>query len=132
MRDCSALARKLFLASIYAPSMTVKAISCLFWDASQAVAALQRQIVNLNKMVPTWISVEERKPDANDRVLACVNILGTPSVWDSVRWNGKEWEVEEEVVYDYWTRIDYPVTHWMPLPPPPIEAAQQKGDPNEV
>lgn len=68
-----------------------------------------------------WISVEERLPDANVRVLACVNILGKPSVWDAVRWNGKNWEAEEEPVYDYWTTIDHPVTHWRPLPEPPKE-----------
>jgi len=68
-----------------------------------------------------WISVEEKLPIVNERVLACVNILGKPSAWDAVRWNGEEWEAEAEAMYDYWTTIDYPVTHWMPLPEPPKE-----------
>ena len=77
-----------------------------------AIAALERD---------RWISVEEKLPIVNERVLACVNILGKPSAWDAVRWNGEEWEAEAEAMYDYWTTIDYPVTHWMPLPEPPKE-----------
>lgn len=70
---------------------------------------------------PRWISVEERLPEVDERVLACVGIPGELSVWDGVRWNGEEWEAEEEAAYDYWTTIDDPVTHWMPLPEPPKE-----------
>ena len=78
-------------------------------------------IEELLAAVPNWISVEERLPEVDERVLACVGIPGELSVWDGVRWNGEEWEAEEEAAYDYWTTIDDPVTHWMPLPAPPKE-----------
>lgn len=72
-----------------------------------------------------WISVKERLPDKNDRVIACVIFYGEPVVWDGVRWNGKEWQTETEAVYDYWTSIMHPVTHWMPLPEPPEEGGAE-------
>lgn len=85
------------------------------WKAVPAADAIKE----LSKL--PWIPVTERLPEANERVIACVKTIEGLDVWDAVRWNGKEWEVEIESCYDYWTRIDEPVTHWMPLPEPPKE-----------
>lgn len=84
-----------------------------------AANAIEKLVSTTDKF--KWISVEKRLPDVNKRVLACVIVLGEPSVWDAVRWNGEEWETEKEAVYEYWTSIEFPVTHWMPLPEPPKE-----------
>ena len=70
-----------------------------------------------------WIGVEEKLPDVNERVLACVSGFGEPLVWDAVRWNGEEWETEEDAGWEYWAPIEFPVTHWMPLPDPPKEVS---------
>lgn len=83
------------------------------------------------KMVPAWISVKEALPAVNERVLVCVDYGDERGVWDSCRWNGKEWECEQEEIYDYWTSVDFPVTHWMatpPLPPPPEAVNAQKEE----
>jgi hypothetical protein len=57
-----------------------------------------------------WVSVEERLPEAPDRVL-----LAHPDFATSVgHWTGKEWDS------DNWhsTQPRETFTHWMPLPSP--------------
>lgn len=83
-------------------------------DAADAIEELQNQIVDLNKMVPTWISVEERLPEPFVCVLAHIPgekpfptvksaFLEKNGLWYS---NGFRYNPEE-------------VTHWCEMPEPP-------------
>lgn len=59
-----------------------------------------------------WIPVSERLPDADVDVLVYV-----PGVDSSYVWLGF---IENDVWYwDTGSTMDFPVTHWMPLPEPP-------------
>lgn len=53
-----------------------------------------------------WISVKDRLPDEDTRVL--VYIKGTYTFFDTDR-----------ILYGKWVRWNASVTHWMPLPEPP-------------
>ena len=120
MRDYAEIAHNLRCCEVDVPCD-----DCTYRNDIEKCASLEGQaadaIEELLAAVPKWISVEERLPEIDERVLACVGIPGELSVWDGVRWNGEEWEAEEEAAYDYWTTIDDPVTHWMPLPKAPKE-----------
>lgn len=80
---------------------------------------LQVQIQNLREQVPVWISVRERLPLKDEIVLAWVNmensfyILSHTVMWEHEAWYDDDWaEIEN-------------VTHWQPLPAPPVvECAQ--------
>lgn len=60
----------------------------------------------------TWISVDDRLPDHNMPVL-CVGVNGAPLIGRgfTVMGSGKIF-----VSKPNWRQV----THWMPLPPPPI------------
>ena len=91
-------------------------------DADGIVRILEEAADAIEKLSkPRWIPVAEKLPEAWRRVIVCAKHDGGLSVWDAARWSGKRWEKEMEVCYDYWTKIDEPVTHWMPLPQPPEE-----------
>lgn len=115
MRDYKALVNVLRNCVESANGLNIQAADAI--DALIAALTASNEVIAKSK--PKWISVNERLPDVNKRVLACASILGKPFVWDAVRWNGEEWETEKEAAYEYWTPIDFPVTHWMPLPEPP-------------
>ena len=61
--------------------------------------------------VQQWISVKDRLPENNTRVVVCYNnpIDGEKTVSSDVFWKG------------HWVRFGETVTHWMPLPPAPEE-----------
>ena len=89
---------------------------------SEMIDEMYAEIERLKAATQQWISVKEDLPAVNERVLVCVDYGDERDVWDSCRWNGKEWEYEQDEVYDYWVSVDFPVTHWMetpPLPEPP-------------
>lgn len=58
--------------------------------------------------VMEWISVKDRLPDNNERVL--VHVVGKPFNIDADRF-----------VNSRWVKWNGCVAHWMPLPEPPIE-----------
>ena len=64
-------------------------------------------------IVPQWISVEDRLPDNEERVLVAVDSDKSYTKIDTDR-----------MVYRQWVRWGMSVTHWMPLPEPP--KAEQK------
>lgn len=82
----------------------------LMEKAADAIEELQK---------PQWISVEERLPEENEKVLTFARFKHDGSWWmDITSWTGvtnhdipKFWGYGEEMV----------VTHWMPLPEPPKE-----------
>ncbi len=53
-----------------------------------------------------WISVEEKTPEQFDHVLVSDGKVVTTSYFQDGDFIGKE--------------IDIPITHWMPLPNPPL------------
>lgn len=70
-------------------------------------AELKQHIAALESQLPRWISVEERLPDASERVQA---VLG---------FNIKTRCTEARLYFDD-TKFDgWAVTHWMTLPLPP-------------
>ncbi len=64
-----------------------------------------------------WVSVEDRLPEFNERVLVCCVEYGRPSMFiaqriphDTADRNNTRW---------HWTQVmrDESITHWMPIPP---------------
>lgn len=87
-------------------------------EAADALEQLQAENDMLKSQVPRWISVEERKPASSDNP-----ILIYKAVNDRNNNIGTAWYSS----FHGWiptngTKI-YGVTHWMPLPQPPKEAA---------
>lgn len=64
-------------------------------------------------VVPQWISVKDRLPDNEERVLVAVDSDKSDTKIDTDR-----------MVCRQWVRWGMSVTHWMPLPEPP--KAEQK------
>jgi hypothetical protein len=68
------------------------------------------------KMMPKWISVEERLPEQGKRYLVLGYFHATNKPFIEILWHD---------AHDlWWNRLykgDYSVTHWMPLPEPPKE-----------
>lgn len=66
-----------------------------------------------------WVSVKERLPEWDQCVLVVVKGGGMVTAqwskmvedWTNYGWSGYEWD---------WILDDEPVTHWMPLPEPPV------------
>lgn len=59
-----------------------------------------------------WISVKDRLPEANKKVIGTKKGADTAFVFYG-KWNNGNW-------YDLeWSCYRYGVTHWMPLPQPP-------------
>lgn len=62
--------------------------------------------------VPQWISVKDRLPDDNDRVIAFRPYEAEVSAYRyCVKWG---WSLKTSMSYNG-------ITHWMPLPEPPEE-----------
>ena len=81
------------------------------------------QLIENGVIVPQWISVKDRLPNEDTRVLAYLNIkkldANTYTYFDTDRLlNGK------------WVRWNSYVTHWMLLPEPP-KAKGERKDQNE-
>ena len=78
-------------------------------DAADAIEELQAA-------VPKWISVEERLPDYGERVLIMFKPLDEEECI-SIGWLTQYgFECYDDSVYFFRS-----VTHWMPLPEPPME-----------
>ena len=61
-----------------------------------------------------WIPVSERLPETYHSVLVyCPDYKNTITVW----YNGEEWLIAGT----YGLEIEERISHWMPLPQPPIE-----------
>ena len=83
-------------------------------------SAIERQaadvIEELQAAVPKWISVEERLPDYGERVLIMFKPLDEEECI-SIGWLTQYgFECYDDSVYFFRS-----VTHWMPLPEPPME-----------
>lgn len=76
---------------------------CIQRKSADALALIQQ----LEAQAPNWISVEERLPKKDERVL----------------FFAKDSRATMDTAYGWWVRASerYKVTHWMPLPEPPEE-----------
>lgn len=69
----------------------------------------------------------ETAPKDGDRILLCQNVEGYGPTWQHI-YSGK-WLCYEDMT-GYWDGGDYrgqPPTFWMPLPPPPVVAANDNA-----
>lgn len=92
-------------------------------DALAYIQQLEDQIRDLTKMVPKWISVEERLPENNANVLvyAIGNnehsvIAMTSYTHNMYGFNIEGWRAPWQYFFH-----EYKITHWMPLPELPKE-----------
>lgn len=92
-------------------------------DALAYIQQLEDQIRDLTKMVPKWISVEERLPEDNANVLvyAIGNnehsvIAMTSYTHNMYGFNIEGWRAPWQYFF-----YEYKITHWMQLPEPPKE-----------
>ena len=87
----------------------------------EAVQQLEDHIRDMAKMVPKWISVEDRLPERAVNVLCkCINEYDEDAFtigWFSTRYH--YWALECAVDESVRGRME--VTHWMPMPEPPKE-----------
>ena len=58
-----------------------------------------------------WISIEDRLPEEEERVLA----FFVGQFMEVASFKDEEWIVS----FDDWSEYLFPITHWMPLPEPP-------------
>lgn len=63
-----------------------------------------------------WISVKDRLPDEEERVLVAVDSDKSDTKIDTDR-----------MVYRQWVRWGMSVTHWMPLPEPPKKPKEEES-----
>ena len=95
---------------------------------TEALAYIQQ----LEAAAPKWISMEERLPEISDLVLVIAN--GKPK--ENIElinaeliasyWGDEGWIADG---YDGWDKLK--VSHWMPLPEPPKEEGEKRGEERE-
>lgn len=84
------------------------------FSLAMPASAFADYLISKGVAVPTWVSVEERLPEDNETVIA-INSTGDMDVC----FYEKEWE---GVFQRYCGEIMiFDVTHWMPIPDPPID-----------
>jgi len=88
------------------------------------IKALQNQLVEANKMVGSrWISVEERLPEVDARVLVCfLSDKGTVGIEDCYMSGMRNRFVSYHTFEEVPPGIT--ITHWQPLPQAPEKEAQ--------
>lgn len=67
-------------------------------------------------VVPQWISVKDRLPNEEERVLVAVDSDKSYTKIDTDR-----------MIHRQWVRWGMSVTHWMPLPEPPTKEGADNG-----
>ena len=112
-------------------------------DAAAAIEELQDKISELGESYsanlvaaqnaqPHWVSVEERLPNVDEKVLVFAigkldgfigdTVIALTSMSDT-NWLNHHEKVDKPYWLDPWQYFltDYRITHWMPLPEPPQE-----------
>lgn len=77
----------------------------------------------LEEKMPGWISVKDRLPENNVRVLVCSNNGDKDSAIAITHYTQKKYGFNIEGWNEPWQYFFYnhDITHWMPLPEPPKE-----------
>jgi hypothetical protein len=93
------------------------------WDECRAAAA---EIRSLRAAVPHWISVAERLPDRDWDGFSDIVVVAAGGSYFLGRYYKCEpgdecHECEADIGEQWYIETTMPVTHWMPLPPPPTE-----------
>ena len=83
--------------------------------AADLIERLTAENAVLREKVPQWISVEERRPEPGERVLATDGIF----VGEAYRTSADTWRRYDGIAMR--DCIGSVVTHWMPLPEAPEE-----------
>ena len=101
-------------------------VECVSKHSADALAYIQQledQIRDIPKMVPKWISAEERLPDDDVNVLVYAignnenDVIAMTSYTHNMLCYGIEgWRSPWQYFF-----AEYKITHWMPLPEPPKE-----------
>lgn len=97
---------------------TAMCISELAEDALAYIQQLEQRLVEVNKTLPRWISVNDRLPERGiTRCIIAIKLGNGLKGTLCARYNAdlKSWSGW------YNDRITSEVTHWMPLPQPPKE-----------
>lgn len=118
----------------------------VYADAAAAIEALQAKISELGESYsanlvaaqnaqPHWVSVEERLPNVDEKVLVFAigkldgfigdTVIALTSM-SNTNWLNHHEKVDKPYWLDPWQYflIDYRITHWMPLPEPPKEVQE--------
>ena len=99
-------------------------------DVFKYIQQLEDHIRDITKMVPRWISVEERLPEKDQEVLLIAHGWESQSMYIGCLHNEEaetSWltgitSKESEWSISGWSYLRAPeVTHWMPMPEPPKE-----------
>lgn len=92
----------------------IEYIRCLENNYNVAVSFNENQAKYIESLgaLPVWIPVTERLPEQGQEVIVYDGGVLKPKVFCYLFWNPN---------YDNWARV----THWMPLPEPPKEEANE-------
>ena len=98
----------------------------------------QEKMIEMAKRLPHWVSVEERLPNVDEKVLVFAigkldgfigdTVIALTSMSDT-NWLNHHEKVDKPYWLDPWQYFltDYRITHWMPLPEPPQVAQDDDG-----
>lgn len=120
-----ALAR---LASYEATGLSpdeVTKMGMMFEDSKRYSGRLELKLDALSEKIPQWIPVTERLPRDRGNVLAVAFWHERWGVY--MGWCAPE-RAEWSVHVGLGDRSDVAVTHWMPLPEPPVKEGNEEND----
>lgn len=84
----------------------------------ELVRELEAEVSELREQIPRWIPVSEQLPDDNVNVIAFLPGGREPGGVREMGREGESW-------YDGDGYTELTPTHWMPLPAPPTDVAEQ-------
>ena len=98
----------------------------LYRDALAYITKLEQHFANVGKMLPEWISVEDRLPEPSTYVLAltapgALSVGENVIVADYIHPKREDHGVFVIAYTPYADQYILPVTHWMPIPEMPKE-----------
>jgi len=119
---------------VYQAADAIEVLDMKLQGANAAIAGMQREIermvIDSANIKPQWIPVAARLPEKDIEVLVFAEgkiegFFGDTAIAISKRYDFKIFTDSEgvEVWQSPWQYFltDYEITHWMPLPQPPVE-----------
>ena len=104
-------------------------------SCKKQLLAMASHVAELQATQPHWVSVEERLPNVDEKVLVFAvgkldgfigdTVIALTSMSDT-NWLNHHEKVDKPYWLDPWQYFltDYRITHWMPLPEPPQEVQE--------